>query len=40
MAQALELLQLERLFVIFPGEARFPLARSIEAVGLETYLTD
>ena len=33
---ALEDLGLERLFVVFPGEQRFPLSPEIEAVGLST----
>jgi hypothetical protein len=34
MAAALEDLSLERLYVVFPGDQRFPLGATIEAVGL------
>ena len=34
MASALADLGLERLYVVFPGDQRFPLAENIEAVGL------
>jgi len=34
MHSALEDLALERLFVVYPGEERFPLHERVEAVGL------
>jgi hypothetical protein len=34
MVSALEDLRLDRLYVVYPGEKRFPLHERIEAVGL------
>lgn len=38
MQQALDLLHLDQLRLIFPGKDDFPLADNVRAVGLETYL--
>lgn len=37
MKQAFDLLHLDRLTVIFPGNERFSLAKGIEAVGFQSY---
>lgn len=38
MQAAIELLTLEKLYVVFPGNDNFPLAPNIRAVGLEYFL--
>lgn len=38
MRSALEALDLERIYVVFPGAGRFPLHEKIEAVGFESML--
>jgi hypothetical protein len=38
MVIALEDLHLDQIIVIFPGNQNFPLAKNVQAFGLENYL--